>query len=368
MAAAVLMMASLLTMPALLGAVARTFGLPIADLGLLALVETLAYVTGIFLASGTPVARLRTQVLIAGACVAVANLGCLAAGSRDALLLLRPVVGLGSGMAFGYALKHCSGSARPDRSFGILTAALSMMMVGGFQAIGAIDAAVGGRSVFVLYAVLAGLAMAIAWSTPAAPERAGEGAAGAAGMPAPVVLLGLAGIILSFLAQGSLWAFLERLGSAHGFAARQVTNALSMFAIAGIGGSLGAAALPARVPRSSALITAMGVLIPGLYMLYAPPSLAGFVLGCAVGGFYWNFTLSLQLGILAKVDPSGRGAVLGGMVSGIGSALGPMIAGALVQGSDFRPVGWMAGSLVAAATVFILIVNRARSPALPAAA
>jgi predicted MFS family arabinose efflux permease len=131
-----------------------------------------------------------------------------------------------------------------------------------------------------------------------------------------------------------------------------------VFAIAGIGGSLGAAALPARVPRSLALLAALCVLVPGLFLLYVPPSLAGFVFGCAAGGFYWNFTLSLQLGILSKADPSGRGAVLGGMVSGVGSALGPMLAGLLVQGSNFRPVGWLAAALVLAATACILIVNR----------
>jgi len=165
-------------------------------------------------------------------------------------------------------------------------------------------------------------------------------------------------VVLSFLAQGSIWAFLERLGVAHGFELPAVTNAMSVFAIVGIAGSLGAAALPARVPRALALILALLVLMPGLFCLYAPLPLSAFTLGCAIAGFYWNFTLSLQLGILAGIDSSGRGAVLGGMVSGVGSGLGPLLAGLLVEGSNFQPVGWLAAMLAIAGAVCILVVNR----------
>jgi predicted MFS family arabinose efflux permease len=177
------------------------------------------------------------------------------------------------------------------------------------------------------------------------------------------VLLGLGAVVLSFLAQGSIWAFLERLGVAHGFALPAVTNAMSVFAIVGIIGSLGAAALPARMSRALALILALVVLLPGLFFLYAPLPLAAFTLGCAIAGFYWNFTLSLQLGILAGIDPSGRGAVLGGMVSGIGSGLGPLLAGLLVVGTNFQRVGWFASALVIAGVACILVVSRGAASA-----
>jgi predicted MFS family arabinose efflux permease len=356
---AVLMMAALLTMPALLGALARSYGLATGDLGLLAAVETLAYVVGTYLASDKPIARLGTWVLGAGIAIIAGNLACVILATRIAFILFRPVVGIGAGIGFGYALKFCSRSVNPDRSFGILTAALSSMMVFGFQAIGHWSVTYGARAVFILYAGLAMIALGAAIVS--RPRKLAEHAApalGAFSLPSPRVLLGLGAVVLSFLAQGSIWAFLERLGVAHGFELPAVTNAMSVFAIVGIAGSLGAAALPVRVPRSLALILALTVLLPGLFLLYAPLPLGAFTLGCAIAGFYWNFTLSLQLGILAGMDPSGRGAVLGGMVSGVGSGLGPLLAGLLVAGTNFQPVGWFAAALVTAGAACILVVNR----------
>jgi MFS family permease len=43
-------------------------------------------------------------------------------------------------------------------------------------------------------------------------------------------------------------------------------------------------------------------------------------------------------------------------MSTAGSALGPMIAGALIHSADYRPVGWMAAIMCAAAFGFLMIV------------
>jgi predicted MFS family arabinose efflux permease len=356
---AVLMMAALLTMPALLGALARSYGLGTADLGLLAAIETLAYVGGTYLASDKPIVKLGAWVPAAGAAIIAGNLACMFLANRIAFIVFRPMVGMSQGIVFGYALKCCSRSANPDRNFGILTAALSTMMVIGFQVIGHFSAIYGARAVFVLYAGLAAIALACAFrSRPRESTDHPTVALDSTTLPSPLILLGLGAVVLSFLAQGSIWAFLERLGVAHGFALPVVTNALSVFAIVGIAGSLGAAVLPIRVPRAVALIFALLILLPGLYCLYARLPIGAFTLGCAIAGFYWNFTLSLQLGILAGIDPTGRGAVLGGMVSGIGSGLGPLLAGLLVVGTNFQPVGWFAAMLVTAGAACILVVNR----------
>jgi predicted MFS family arabinose efflux permease len=69
------------------------------------------------------------------------------------------------------------------------------------------------------------------------------------------------------------------------------------------------------------------------------------MVGCTVGGFYWNFILTLILGLIARIDRSGQGSVLGGMMSSAGSALGALLAGQLIHNGDYSPVGWMVGGL-----------------------
>jgi len=67
-----------------------------------------------------------------------------------------------------------------------------------------------------------------------------------------------------------------------------------------------------------------------------------FVFGCATVGFYWNFSLPLKLGLLARLDATGRGSVWGGSISSAGSAIGPLLAGALISSGGYDIVGWMA--------------------------
>jgi predicted MFS family arabinose efflux permease len=359
---ATLMMAAILTMPALLGALQRGFNLPTSSLGVLAFAELGGFVIATYIASSKDVGTLINWVLMACGLVIAINLACLWLGGQIPLVALRPIAGFGAGIGFGYALKVCSKSARPDQSFGVLTAVFSLMMVFGFQAIARLSGpeAFGAKSVFVLYAALAGVVVLLALSSrsQAAPGSTASEVAPPHGMPAPLVLLGLGAVLLSFMAQGSLWAFLERLGSAHGFPAKGVANALSAFAIMGIVGSLSAASLPQKVPRAMAVLAALCVLLPGFYLLYAPLPFAPFVIGCGIAGFYWNFTLSLQLGILAKIDATGQGAVLGGMMSSLGSALGPLLAGQIISGANFQPVGWLAAVLVSSGVACTLLVSR----------
>lgn len=108
-------------------------------------------------------------------------------------------------------------------------------------------------------------------------------------------------------------------------------------------------------------ITMMGamlmVLFAGLYALYAPASLLWYIGGCAIGGFYWNFILPLMLGILAKIDTTGQGSVLGGSMSSAGSALGPLLAGTLIQGTNYQPVGWLTAALCVSGLVCVMLVE-----------
>jgi predicted MFS family arabinose efflux permease len=126
----------------------------------------------------------------------------------------------------------------------------------------------------------------------------------------------------------------------------------------GIVGSLSAAALPGVVSRTAAIGIALFFLWIGLYALYEPASLMWYLGGCAIGGFYWNFALSLMLGLVARIDRSGQGSVLGGTMSSVGSTFGPLFAGLLIRGTEYQLVGWMVGVLCTAGLACVSVVER----------
>ena len=333
---------------------------------------------GTLFASTQSIQRMKHWVFIGCSLIIAVNLSSLVWGAHAPAGIARLAAGIGSGLGFGYGLKMCAVSPRPTRSFGIFTGSMSLVMIIGFQLVAYLiesRAAVRGvvdpelvktvaKVVFGTYAFLAAAGASIAWLyQPRDRSKDDLRSPEASGVPAPFVLISLLAIVLAFMGQGGIWAFLQIMGVAHGFSIGSVANAMSAFAIMGVVGSLTAAAAPQQMPRWAGTAAALGVLWCGLYALYAPASLMWYVAGCAIGGFYWNFTLPLMLGLLARIDATGRGAVLGGMMSSVGSAMGPLLAGLLVQHNNYQPVGWMTGTLCLVSLVCVWYVERRGVPA-----
>ena len=368
-------MAALLWIPALLGALAQGFGLATSDLSKLASAELVGFLLGTMFTSSKSIAELKRWMFAGFALVIAANLVLAMFAGQVPFIIMRPLAGLGGGIAFGYALKICTGSKSPTQNFGILTGCMSAMMIVGFQLIAYLintQATVAGvvnpesvkTVVKIVFAVYAGFAVLAAFlyvtnQPPIAPQTAEQAALPKpSGFPEPIVIIGLAAILISFMGQGSIWAFLQTLGIAHGFSVGGVANAMSAWAILGVIGSFSVGLLPARVPRWVGIGVMTVTLYVGIYALYAPQDISWYVFGCAVGGFYWNFMLPLVLGLLAQVDATGRGSVLGGTMSSLGAAIGPLLAGMLIQGTNYQPVGWMAAGLSLAGLICVFIVEQ----------
>ena len=182
-----------------------------------------------------------------------ANVALLLFASAVPFLLLRPIAGLGSGIGFGYGLRTCGASARPTRSFGILTACMSLIMIIGFQAFARLIQTSGldlssvrtvANIVFGIYAALAGVAAIVLMTNkPAAPDSVEQFRTQSRKHRLPItVVLGLIAIAIAFVDQGAVWPFLQTLGMSHGFAVKGVANTMSIYAAMGIVGSVGAAA------------------------------------------------------------------------------------------------------------------------------
>lgn len=368
------MMTALLWIPALLGALAQGFGLGTGELSKLASAELIGFLLGTLFTSSKSAAELKRWVFAGSGLVIASNVALALFAPEAPFIALRPLAGLGAGIGFGYALKICTMSEHPTRSFGILTGSMSIMMIVGFQGIAHLidtQATVNGivnlggvkgvaKAVFGIYAGLAVVAAIVylAFQPPLANLPPTSTHSKDSRLPKPLVMLALLAIVLSFAGQGGIWAFLQTLGVSHGFSVGGVANAMSTFAILGVVGSFSAASLPHHTPRWHAIGLALLVLCGGLYALYSPRSLSWYVIGCGIGGFYWNFILPLMLGLLARIDHSGRGSVLGGTMSSTGSAIGPLFAGLLIQGDNYQPVGWMAASLCLVGLVCVLVVER----------
>jgi hypothetical protein len=372
---AIMMMASVLWVPSQLGALAQAYGIGPRMLGLLGSAEIGGFLLGTVVGTFPQAGRMRPWILTGGAISIAANVALILYAPALPFIVVRPVASFGSGLAFAYALKICSISDHPTRSFGIFTGLMSAWMIVGFQVVGrmlqtwtgtdAVTNAQGAAHVvhllFIGYVALAICALLVYLGNQ--PAIAHDRAPGEGGRPAVSVafFVGLGAIGLTFIAQGSVFAFLQTLGVSRGFPVAGVANAMSAWPVFGTVGAFSAGAFPQRVPRWTLIGLASLVMLGGYVALFGSSSLLWYTVGCGIAGFYWNFILPLMLGLMARIDPTGRGSVWGGSMTSIGAMIGAGVAGMLIVGTYYTPVAWLSATLMAAGFAGVTWIERSQA-------
>lgn len=167
----------------------------------------------------------------------------------------------------------------------------------------------------------------------AAKGDAGRGA-GVAVLPLTLVLIAL---FLFQAANMALFAFIIDLGRHYGLELPFITRTLAISGWVGIIGALIVIGLYTRFGRFKPLLIAMLLAVLGNWALHfsADPRLF-FVANCGVG-IIWALVIPYLLGMTAEFDKAGQMAALGGFVSKMGLASGPL-AGALLLGEGNYPL------------------------------
>jgi predicted MFS family arabinose efflux permease len=212
-------------------------------------------------------------------------------------------------------------------------------------------------SVFFAYAVLSASGLAFVRHMPCGPcgprEAQSLPASGPGWISAPS-LMGLAAVLLFFVAQGGVWAFLDRIGIAHHLPDDFVSKVLALSSVSGFTGASLASALSTRYGRLHPLF--LGAIGSITSMLVLGLSKGGWLFAAMASlfNFAWNLCVPYQFGLLSAVDPSRRTVVLGGVVVFAGLTIGPAVAGVLMQrGSSVAFTG--AAAILSAASLCILV-------------
>lgn len=349
-------------LPLLVGAAADQFHVGPRELGLLASSD-LVGITVASLLAPLWVRRVdwRRAGLAALVLVAAGNFASAFAPSLTALLALRVATGLGEGMASGLALVILSDTRHPDRAFALAVAAPILVGLLAFQAMPPLAAAWGYDGVVLALAALAAL---FALLMPALPARGrpveprGTGAARTGG-PRWLVATALVAALLYHVGLGAVWAFVERMGVAAGFAPAAIGATLGIAVVFGLAGASLAAIVGVRYGRLWPIALAVAGQCAALLLLREPMTHAGFAVAACAFQFLWLLSVPYQLGIIAQADAGGRLFVLALAFQAGGVALGPMIGGALLGAEGFGPVRALTAATLLASLVLYVPVVRA---------
>jgi predicted MFS family arabinose efflux permease len=315
--------------------------------------------------------RYMAIVVIAGALM---NVSCVWFHTLGPLCALRFAAGLASGAAYSSSLALLCQTEDTAKGFSVLIFAQVIANVIVLAAFPAIDNRWGPAGLFVSIAVVLSATVFVVPALPARrPPTAGAPTTHEIATPLRVTAIVQAGFCLAavalvYIAIGSYWAYAERMGISFGLPPTIVHNLLTASVLLSTIGCVAAFRISRSVGQSRPLLAALGVLSVTLLANSVSPHAVMYILTLGAMQLCWNFIDIFQLGTLASVDPSGRGAALVPAAQGVALAIGPAAGGqALTVGQGYAAVLVFSGSAATLAALCFAVVyvwHRRTTPAM----
>ncbi|ABM10759.1 MFS transporter [Paenarthrobacter aurescens] len=313
--------------------------------------------------------NLRTATYLFTALVIVGNIISGFMDSFPALMAARFITSLASGSIMVILLTLSGRAANPSRSFGIFVVAQLAMGALILAVFPAIYAGVGVAAMYWTLACLAALCLFAVRCIDGEALRSqpretpGDGASTKpVGPKAPVYrfVLGLAAVLLFYIALSGVWTFIAQISAAAGIGLSASSLVLSLATVAGIASALVATIL-GDSPRRRVFLLG-GYLGMGLSvaLLFGAPGLVRFAIAAVIFKFAWTFILPYLLSTLAGLGNAHVMSVVNLMI-GTGFAIGPLLSGALIESTgDFTAMLSVAlGGLLISMAAITLIQRKA---------
>lgn len=275
----------------------------------------------------------RVAFAAAGAFVLV-NL--LSAYSLDfhALLWLRVLSALAGGTLMVICIASASGSTQPERVYGLWVSGQLVLGALGLWVLPALFAMAGLKALYLSLALLMALCMPLAGCFPAAvAQPRTQSSLCSAGSVLPGVL-GVLAVLLFYAGLSAVWTFIGSIAAAADIDALSSGQILSIATVLGILGSLCATLAGSRWSRRVPLLGGYAVMAAAVVLLMADPGLWRFALAALLFKYAWTFVLPFILATLASFDQRGRLMSTVNLVIGGGLALGPMLAGPILERAE----------------------------------
>lgn len=275
----------------------------------------------------------RLMCIIAIIVFVVSNFIAATLPSFDVLLVLQFTAGLAGGTLMVLCLTTAGRAINQDRVFGFWV--IGQLILGAIclWIFPVLFDAFHLQALFISLAVLLIVVSPLAFAYPSTPLRAKKHVvhAQSASMIKPII--GLAGILAFYLSLGGVWTFMSALGAKSGIEAEAIGRILSIATLFGIAGAAVASAIGNRGKRIVFLFIGYALLLFSIVLMLNDPAFARYYVAACIFKFAWTFVLPFILAAIGAVDVSGRAIATVNLIIGGGLAVGPIIAGWLLQQS-----------------------------------
>jgi len=299
----------------------------------------------------------RVMARLAAALFIVTNVASIWADSFGALLALRSLNGLGGGTLMVLCMSSAVASTDRDRTYGLWVSGQLALAAIALWALPGLFASFGLKA---LYGGLAALVLLTFPLTSAFPERAPSvtpllQADVQGSRPWLRILLGLAAVLLFYIGLIAVWAFVGMIAESARIDGQTVGQILAVATVMGVVGSFSAAAIGKRGSRALWLLLGYGLMTVSVLLWFGTPGVVRFAIAAIIFKYVWTFVLPFILACIAEMDRNGQLINSTNLVIGGGLAIGPAIAGRMLQADT--SLGWAGMSGLVLFSAVCLVVS-----------
>jgi MFS family permease len=310
----------------------HSFGVAPSFAGYLLTAEMTAASVGTVFAAAF-VNRLKSRAVL-GCALTIMLIGNLASillaeGHPPELLILRVICGLGAGFGLGRLAIAIAFSSKPDRLGGLYSVSSSAFASAGAFAMPALQDWIGRPAVFVVLGLTIPAALLLLRWFP--EEGRADGQANRAPLGGADKVVIVVGLSLYYFALGAYWPFVSVIAGFSGLGYRATADVLGWASIAMIAASFVAVFFGDRKSSGALVLTLLGVGILSIGAPLAAPASQFVYMVCAcLFTFSWGALFPFLLGLMSRLDPTGRLNGLLYVIAAVGFASGPAVAGWLI--------------------------------------
>lgn len=351
--------AVLMVAPALAGQLAGQLGLSPSQIGNLFSVEL-----GVMSLATLPAhwwlprTNWRLMALLAGLLFIIGNVASALTTDYHGLMAWRAVSAAGGGSLMVLCLSAASYTANKDRVYGLWVLGQLVLGAVGLAVLPALFEHFGLAVAYWLLAAWMLICLPLAGAFPSrrpAPRQR----ATSRSLPRFDALLGILAVLTFYIGLSAIWTFIGGIGKETGLSAQASGQVLSVATLFGIAGASAATLIGQRGSRRLMLFAGYLAMVVSIGLLYGTPELLRFVVAALVFKFTWTFVLPFVLATLADLDHTGNLMNYTNLMIGGGLAVGPAIAGRLIDAThSFDLLALYAGAVVVLSLLLILFLHR----------
>jgi len=161
---------------------------------------------------------------------------------------------------------------------------------------------------------------------------------------------------------GGLWAFAGEYSTDSGISPERIAQVFTYSTLVGLAGAAIAFGIGGRLAHRSLLSIGFLAIVLGSSLLHLVRGDAGFAAGCYVLSFGWNFSVPFIFAAVAAQDTSGRAVPSMNLAFAFGLAIGPLLAGVVVESNGLGALAPCMLVGLAVGTALMLRVTRRSVP------